>query len=255
LRPDLDEQDIDLAIKKRSAAPSARRSMLSRRVSFATQVAERLRDMIIRGEIALGSRIVERTLCEQLNVSRTPLREALKLLEAEGLIEISQNKGARVMQFTAAQARNLFEVIAGLESLAAELAATRIQPAELATLDEMHTRMCGHYAQREKDPYFQLNSDIHDMIVRASANPELIAIHASLMLRARRGRYMAILDPHRWQDSVEEHDAIMAALHAGDAEQARRIWRLHLLHTGETVCEVLSSQSPADLPDADQFTR
>jgi DNA-binding GntR family transcriptional regulator len=219
------------------------RTTLSRKIPFARQVANTLRDMIIRGEVQPGGRIIERALCEQLRVSRTPLREALKLLEVEGLIEISQNRGARIMSFTQAEARNLFEVIAGLESLAAELAVTRIGATDLALLDGMHERMCAHYARREKDPYFELNSLVHDEIVRLSGNPVLVATHASLMLRARRGRYMAILDPRRWQESVEEHEAVMAAFHARDPEQARLVWRRHLLRTGETVCGVLKRET------------
>jgi DNA-binding GntR family transcriptional regulator len=219
------------------------RTTLSRKIPFARQVANTLRDMIIRGEVQPGGRIIERALCEQLRVSRTPLREALKLLEVEGLIEISQNRGARIMSFTQAEARNLFEVIAGLESLAAELAVTRIDATDLALLDGMHERMCAHYARREKDLYFELNSLVHDEIVRLSGNPVLVATHASLMLRARRGRYMAILDPRRWQESVEEHEAVMAAFHARDPEQARLVWRRHLLRTGETVCGVLKRET------------
>ncbi|WP_207907737.1 GntR family transcriptional regulator [Ancylobacter aquaticus] len=209
-------------------------------MSFAHQVANNLRDRIIRGDLPPGDRIVERTLCETLAVSRTPLREALKLLEAEGLVEISQHKGARIMSFTAEEASNLFEVIAGLESLAAEIAAGRIEAAELDELADMHARMMVHYRRREKDPYFELNSAIHDRIVHLSLNPILIATHASLMLRARRGRYIAIVDPLRWEESVGEHEALMAALHAHDTEAARRAWKRHLLRTGETVCAVLA---------------
>jgi DNA-binding GntR family transcriptional regulator len=219
------------------------RRTLSRRIPFARQVADTLRNMIIRGEMPPGGRIVERTLCEQIKVSRTPLREALKLLEAEGLVELSQNRGARIMSFTQTEARNLFEVIAGLESLAAELAVTRIAATDLAALDDMHARMCAHYARLEKDPYFELNNAIHDTIVRASENPVLIATHAGLMLRARRGQYMALVDPFRWQESVEEHTAVMAAFHARDPERVRLIWHRHLLRTGETVCGVLQSES------------
>jgi DNA-binding GntR family transcriptional regulator len=210
-------------------------------VPFAHQIANTLRDRIIRGDLPPGERIVERTLCEMLTVSRTPLREALKLLELEGLVELSQNKGARIMSFTAEDASNLFQVIAGLESLAAEIAATQMNVAELNELDDMHARMMVHHHRQEKDPYFELNSTIHDRIVRLSRNPVLIATHANLMLRARRGRYMAIIDPRRWEESVGEHEALMTALHARDDEAARRVWKRHLLRTGETVCAVLAA--------------
>ncbi|MCS0501943.1 GntR family transcriptional regulator [Ancylobacter mangrovi] len=227
---------------------------MSRRVPFAHQVANDLRDRIIRGDLPPGGRIVERALCEMLAVSRTPLREALKLLEVEGLVELSQNKGARIMSFTPEEASNLFEVIAGLESLAAEIAATRIEAADLDRLDDMHARMLVHYRLQEKDPYFELNSTIHDTIVRLSGNPILIATHSNLMLRARRGRYMAIIDPLRWEESVNEHEAFMAALHARDAEAARRVWKRHLLRTGETVCVVLMEAGGSQVAAADDMT-
>lgn len=232
----------------RQTRPSSGRTALSRREPFAHQIASTLRDRIIRGDLPPGARIVERSLCELLAVSRTPLREALKLLEREGLVEISQNKGARIMSFTAEEASNLFEVIAGLESLAAEIAATRIDAAERDALDQMHACMMEHYRRQEKDPYFELNTAIHDRVVSLSGNPVLIATHASLMLRARRGRYMAFIDPLRWAESVDEHEALMAALHARDPEAARRIWKRHLLRTGETVCAVLAAagREPTD---------
>jgi len=215
------------------------RTTLSRRIPFSRQVADTLRDMIISGEIAAGSRVLERALCERLKVSRTPLREALKLLEAEGLVEISQNKGARIMLFTPTEAMNLFEVLAGLESLAAEIAATRMSDAELAHIEDMHERMCGFYRSGEKGPYFELNTAVHEAIMRGSGNPVLVATQAGLMLRAKRGNLMSILDPARWAEAVSEHSAIVEALRARDPERARMVWRDHLERTGNSVRGVL----------------
>ncbi len=232
------------------ARRTAGANSMSRRIPFAQQVADRLRDLIVRGDLPPGGRIIERAVCEQLSVSRTPLREALKLLEAEGLVEISQNKGARIMSFTPTEANNLFEVIAGLESMAAELAVARLSASDFAKLEELHECMCGHYERREKDTYFALNSAIHDTIVKASANPVLIATHGNLMLRARRGRYMAITDPFRWEKSVGEHAAVMNSFRAKDPEKARIVWKRHLLRTGETVCGVLTGQIIGDPVEA-----
>ncbi|MGU3496740.1 GntR family transcriptional regulator [Xanthobacteraceae bacterium A53D] len=223
---------------------------MSRRIPFARQVADSLRDLIIRGDLPPGSRIVERTLSERLAVSRTPLREALKLLELEGLVELSLNRGARIMSFTPEEATSLFEVIAGLESLAAEIAATRMSADDLAGLEALHAQMVQHYQRLERDPYFELNSAIHDGIIRLSGNPVLIATHAGLMLRARRGRYMAIVDPQRWEESVGEHEALMAALRRRDAEMAGKVWRKHLVRTGETVAAALTADAPDTLATA-----
>lgn len=220
---------------------------LSRRVPFSRQIADTLRDLIVCGDLPAGSRIIERALCERLNVSRTPLREALKLLEADGLIELSQNRGARVMSLTAAEAGHLFELISGLEGFAAELAVARASPSAIAALEHQHAQMLIHYAQQEKDAYFALNNAIHDSVIRLSGNPLLIATHASVMLRARRGRYMAIIGPGRWQESVSEHEALMAAFRARDVAAAGAIWRRHLRRTGETVCAVLGdANGPAE---------
>ncbi|MCO4317878.1 GntR family transcriptional regulator [Phyllobacterium sp. 21LDTY02-6] len=216
--------------------------LLSKREPLAQQAASTIRGMIIRGEMAPGSRIPERTLSETIKISRTPLREALKLLERDGLVQILQNRGARVMSFTVNEARELFEVIAGMESLAAQLAARRITPVELERLEELHGAMLIHHRNHDKDPYFAVNNQIHDLIVEFSGNSILRATHEGLMLRARRGRYMAIMKPSRWDESVAEHEALMQALRNRDASAARRIWQLHLNHTGDTVCSVLLEQ-------------
>ncbi|MGB3337043.1 MAG: GntR family transcriptional regulator [Devosia sp.] len=213
---------------------------MSRRAPFAGQIADRIREMIVHGDLQPDSRVVERALCEQLAVSRTPLREALKLLQAEGLVTLHQNRGARVTSFTAEQALTLFEVISGIEGLAAELACVRMSEIELASIEELHTKMKSHFELGEKEPYFELNSQIHDRIVQVSNNVELIAIHSNLLLRARRGRYMAIVDPRRWNEAMEEHEALMRAFRIRDPDLAGTVWRTHLRHTGETVGQVMT---------------
>ena len=205
----------------------------------AQRVLRRLREMIVRGELAPGARIVERALCVELSVSRTPMREALKLLEIDGLVELSQNRGARVRSFSELEARELFEVLSGIESHAAELATERMTRKELARVKDLHSKMAKHCEASELDPYFDLNTAIHEMIVGATENSVLINVYENLMLRARRGRYMAILDHRRWEQSMEEHEALVDALDRRNAADAGRIWRTHLMRTGHTVARVL----------------
>src|ERR1700737_3739452 len=100
-----------------------------------------LRDLIIHNELAPGKRLNERILCERLKVSRTPLREALKVLSHEGLVEILPNRGARVVSLALEDVRHLFEVIAGLEALAGRLACQRITDAEICDLKSIHFQM------------------------------------------------------------------------------------------------------------------
>ena len=121
------------------------------------EVVDRLRDLIIEGGIVPGERLHEMKLSETLSVSRTPLREALKLLANEGLVDLLPGRGARVSVLSADGAQDLFEVVSGLERLAAELAAVRMTSRDLARLRAMHDRMAEHFAAGEKRKYFALN--------------------------------------------------------------------------------------------------
>jgi DNA-binding GntR family transcriptional regulator len=162
-----------------------------RRQSLHDSVVDHVRAMIICGDLVAGEKVPTQALAQSLGVSTTPLREALKVLAEEQLVELLPSRGARVIPFTAEEAVVLFEVIASLESLAAELAATRITQQSLTTLEQLHAQMRLHFEAKEKAPYFALNSRIHDGILKAAANPVLVLAHARLHVRAARGRYMA----------------------------------------------------------------
>jgi DNA-binding GntR family transcriptional regulator len=212
---------------------------MSRAQASAEWVAERLRDMIVKGDLPPGARIVERKVSADLNVSRTPVREALKLLRADGLIEISMHRGAQVTPYTRKEAEDLFDLISVIEGLAAERLAERLTGQTLRRLETLHARMLEEYAARDASAYFDTNTEIHDTIVAEAGNLILAESHRRVMVRARRGRFMAIVDADRWRQAVDEHEAVMAAFRARDAEVAGAIWREHLRHTGETVAEVL----------------
>jgi len=212
-------------------------------LSLTEEVADKLRDLIVRGQLKPGEHLVERKLCPELEVSRTPMREALKLLRQDGLVEIFRNRGARVTPYTAEDAVNLFEVISALEGQAAARAATRISRTELSDIQFKHDEMMRHHADENVDAYFELNSEIHDGIVRIADNPLLTTSRSRLMLLARRGRYMAIFNHDRWSESIAEHDDLMTALEKKDAGAAKAVWERHLLNTGLSVKTALSAQS------------
>nr|WP_236638151.1 GntR family transcriptional regulator [Mangrovicoccus ximenensis] len=203
--------------------------------AIAEWVADVLRDRIVKGEVPPGGRLVERKISAELNLSRTPVREALKLLHNDGLIEISRNKGAVVRRYEAAEALDLFEVIAALEGLAAGRLARTLTDGGLARIEALHARMMACHAAGDHTGYFDANSEIHDLIVAEAGNPVIQGTHRRLIARARRGRYLAIMDPARLAQAVAEHGLLMEALRARDAEAAEAIWRQHLAHTGESV--------------------
>ena len=209
--------------------------------AIAQWVAEVLRDRIVKGDYPPGARLVERRISAELDLSRTPVREALKLLHQDGLIEISRNKGAQVLQFGADEALALFEVIAALESLAAERLAQTITPAQLDRLEDLHAQMLTFHKIGNHTDYFDTNSEIHDFVVMECGNPIISDTHRRLIARARRGRVLAIMRPDRLAQAVAEHEALMEALRRRDGAAAAEIWRQHLRHTGQTLAEVLAA--------------
>jgi DNA-binding GntR family transcriptional regulator len=217
------------------------RDLTIQRRSLHDPVADHLRKMIIRGELGPGDKVPIQALAEMLGVSITPLREALKVLAEDQLVELLPNRGARVLPYTIEESRALFEVIANLEGLAAELAASRISKPDLSYIQALHARMRVHFERSEKEPYFELNSQIHDAVVQASGNEVLIGARAKLNVRATRGRYLAIVDASRWKQAMEEHEDLMESLRTGDAPKAFAIWKTHLRRTGEAVQRAQSS--------------
>lgn len=213
--------------------------------AVAENVAAILRDRIVKGDLAPMDRIVERRLSAELDVSRTPIREALKLLESDGLITISLHRGAHVSQYHSQDADALFDVISVLEGLAARRLAETIADKNLGVLEEMHAEMLGCYRGGKSTEYFDINTVIHDFIVEKCNNPVLMATHRRLIARARRGRYIAIVKPERLAQAVGEHEEVMQAFRTRDPERAARVWEEHLVHTGQTVVEVLRKAESA----------
>ena len=207
--------------------------------SLTEKAAAELRDMIVRGALKPGERIVERKLCAGLDISRTPMREALKLLEHDGLVELSKNRGARVADYSAEDALQLFEVIGGLESIAAARFCANASPYCRAKLAELHEQMLSDYQNGDLDRYFDANSRIHDLIVDESGNAVLMESRRRLMLLAKRGRYAAIMDKARWRQAVDEHCVLIDAIDRHDIAAAGEIWRRHLMNTGASVAAAM----------------
>jgi DNA-binding GntR family transcriptional regulator len=211
-------------------------------------VVSGIRDLIVEGDLPAGGRISERALCDRFGVSRTPLREALKVLASEGLVELTPNRGARVIRLTEQDAAEMFEVMGTLEGLAGELAATRITDEELAELKALHYQMALHQARRELMPYFRLNQEIHRKIFEISRNRTLINVYRSLAGRIRRPRYLANISAPRWAEALTEHEAILAALEARDGASLGQILKDHLRKTCETVKEALRETAETKPP-------
>ena len=168
--------------------------------------AHELREAIIGGQLQPGARLVEAELCDAFGISRTPLREAIKLLEAENLLRVLPSRGVYVTVINESDVTDLFEVVSELERLAATLAVQRMTIADRATLRRMHDR---------------------------------IATHTSLMARTRRGRYVALFDRSRWDEAMAEHERIMEAVENRDAAAAGAEMFNHVTRTGAVLRQTL----------------
>lgn len=217
--------------------------------SLHQDLLEQLRDYITEGHLAPGSRVPERELCEKFEVSRTPLREALKVLASEGLIDLLPNRGARIRQLSEADIRNLFEVIAGLDFVAGRLACTRISDEGIAHIERMHLEMYTYYLRRELTEYFRLNQSIHQAIVDGAGNPLLSTNYAHLNSVVRQLRYSAnLVRRDRISDAMREHEAMVDALRRRDANQLGQLMYDHMQSKCDAVCEYFRehSQAPAE---------
>jgi DNA-binding GntR family transcriptional regulator len=224
------------ADRKRTAA--ARRLRLQR-IGLHEEAAIRLRKLIVRGDLAPGVQLNEAALSQALGVSRTPLREAIKLLAAEGLIELRRNRSPVVTSLSRSEVGELFEAASGMERLAAELAATRMTSRDLQKLADFQLRMERHHQAGELRDYFEINQQVHGFIVDCARNSVLKAVHEQLLARVERARFFALSSAPRWDESAEEHRQILCALEARDAVRAGELLARHVRRTGEVVADFI----------------
>jgi DNA-binding GntR family transcriptional regulator len=209
------------------------------RAALHEQVAQRLRQMLVEGRIAPGAKLNERELSELLNVSRTPLREAIKMLAAEGLVELLPHRGAIAVSLGEADILNTFEVMAGLEGMTGELAAQRITPAELAEIQAMQFEMMATYTRRDLSAYYQLNARIHAAISAAAKNPVLSQVYQQVNARLQALRFRSNQDGEKWKRAVKEHEKMIEALAAHDGAAMRDVLQAHLRNKRDVVLEQL----------------
>ncbi len=218
------------------------------RAALHEQVAHRLRQMLVENRIAPGAKLNERELSEILNVSRTPLREAIKMLAAEGLVELLPNRGAIAVELTEADVRNTFEVMAGLEAQSGELAALRITDDELQEIKAMHYEMLAAYTRQDLPAYYRLNAAIHNAVNLAAKNPVLTATYQQVNARLQALRFRSNQDGEKWKAAVKEHEQMISALQARDPAAMRAVLMSHLNNKRDVVIEQLraaTSQSKA----------
>jgi DNA-binding GntR family transcriptional regulator len=211
--------------------------------SLHQEVASTLREEIFAGTLAPGSFLDETDLCERLGISRTPLREALKVLTAEGLLRHEPRQGCFVSVVTEQDLDDIFPVIALLEGRCAYEAANNASDADLQELGALHDRLQGHAKAGRITDYYACNFAIHEAIILLANNRWLGQSIADLRKILKLSRLQSLSAPGRLKQSLSEHMTVFAALKSRDSEGAEAAMRTHLTRQRDALRQVRSQQA------------
>lgn len=214
---------------------------LIQRRSLHLELVERIRPLIVESHLPAGTKVPEKELCEQFDVSRTPLREALKVLAAEGLVRLEPNRGAWVTKVTVEEVMEVFPILGVLEALSGELACLHITDAEIRTVRGLHDAMKESYADRDLASYFRINQEIHRAILLAARNQTLTNSCQALSARMQRARYAANMSEERWAAAVAEHEQIITCLEARDGKTLSAVLVGHMKNKQDSVLRWLTA--------------
>lgn len=203
------------------------------------EVVDRVRTLIVEGQLPPETRIHEGQLGKALGVSRTPLREALKVLASEGLIELVPGRGAIVRKLTRKDVREMLDVLVALETLAGQLACRHATDDAIAALRRTHDEMLGYYRAGNRLEYYWRNQAIHTALAQLSGNALLASLHQVIQARLRRIRFIGNEEPDQWAGAVAEHEAMIAAIEVRDGARLADVIRAHLDQTWARVVDKL----------------
>jgi DNA-binding GntR family transcriptional regulator len=223
------DSEDDIENDDASVAGEAAEALLS------MQIAQRLRTMIATDELKPGERLRERTLAERLDVSRTPLREALKELAGDGLVVVLPKRGAVVADLSPAAIGEKLDVLGVIEAFGGEEACKRATDQEIAEIRALHHEMHAAYERRDRMNYFRLNQAIHASIIAASKNLTLIQVHERLNRQLYRYRFQGSVTSETWHTAIDEHEIIIQLLSSREGARLGEFLRRHVHSTWEQI--------------------
>ncbi|QFR32967.1 GntR family transcriptional regulator [Ancylobacter sp. TS-1] len=209
-----------------------------------------LREMILQGELRPGEKVPEEQLCERFGVSRTPIREALKVLAAEGVLQILPHRGAIVARITEEQIEELFPIMASLERLAGILACTRASDVEIARVRALHDRMMEHFEKGEEAEYLRHNRLIHESFFEITGNATLSAFYQQILTRIHACRFVVRKSREHWAAAVIEHKAMIEALEARDGPRLGNLLEVHVMGTTSGIARAFIQRTGMEAPAA-----
>ena len=192
------------------------------------QIADRLREMIMTGALREGDKINENELCASMGVSKTPLREALRVLNVEGLISLIPNRGSYVTRPTIEEIVEMFDVMSLLEGYCARAACARMSERDFMRIERLHARLEKHFDHRDQDAYIRVNNQYHSLVQELAGNRTLNQIVSGLRKKILLYRFKSLNLPQRFENSIQEHRQLLEAFRQRDGRMAEALMQTHL---------------------------
>ncbi|MDO4540604.1 MAG: GntR family transcriptional regulator [Syntrophomonadaceae bacterium] len=202
-------------------------------------VLEALREAIKEGLLQPGERLMEIQLADELGVSRTPIREALRKLELEGFIVMVPRKGAYVSDITIKDIADIFEIRMSLEALAAGLAAERITDEEIESMERALVEKRDAIIKLDMERLVEVDSLFHESLYKAARNERLLFIINNLREHIQRFRMLSLAYPGRMKQSLDEHRALLEAIQSHDVTLARQLAQDHIENAEQVLLDTL----------------
>jgi len=205
-------------------------------------VCEALRDAIRKGILEPGERLMEVQVAEELGISRTPVREAIRKLEQEGYVIMMPRRGTYVADVSESDVKEIFEIRSALEALATGLAARRIEQEELETLQSLLFEIEGYIKQKDIEKIVETDIKFHGLLYQVSRNERLVNIISNLKEQLARFRTLSMSYPGRLYETLEEHSEMVEAIANGDVSAARDAAEHHMERAEKTLLKALRRQ-------------
>jgi len=199
-----------------------------KKVTYHIQIADMLRDMIMTGKLQEGDKINETELCNTMGISKTPLREALRVLSVEGLIRLVPHRGAFVTKPTFEEIAEMFDVMSLLESFCACSACQKMTSNDLSRLEKLHAKLEDHFERQDQEAYIRINNRYHALVQEIAGNRTLNQIVDGLRKKILLYRFQSLNLPGRFEASIREHRDLLEAFRHRDHRKAESLMRQHL---------------------------
>ncbi len=218
--------------------------MKFKKATYHVQIADMLRNMIMTGKLVEGDKVNENDLCETLGISKTPLREALRVLSGEGLIRLVANRGAFVTKPTFEEIAEMFDVMSLLEGFCARAACKKMTPKDFVRLEKLHAKLEESFQRHDQEDYIRINDQYHSLVQQIAGNRTLNQIVKSLRKKILLYRFQSLNLPARFEHSIREHRELLDAFRQRNHLRAEALMREHLQNQSAAL-GILVEQSKA----------